>query len=213
MGRLFRFRRGRNWTNPDAYRATKFWPGEDRVTVRGTARETLRWLGALRPFILGGILLSIWPAMDPALVEPPRFLSTAPERVEAAQCSSVSPTDCALHFTRCGPGRGQACVIDGDTFKLGRRKVRIIGIDAAEVKARCPKEAELAEAATVKLQALLNQGPFDMIGRFDDMQDRYGRDLRIIERRRPDGSTQSIADDMRASGLARRYLGFKTGWC
>jgi len=200
MGKLFPFRRRRNWTNRDAYRTTRFWPGEDRVTVRGTARETVQWLGRLRPFVLGGILLSIWPAMDPAMIEPPRFLSTAPERVDA-------------QFTRCGPGRGRACVVDGDTFKIGRRKVRIIGIDAPEVKARCPAEARLAEAATARLQTLLNQGPFEMTGRIDDMQDKYGRDLRAIERRRPDGSVQSIADEMRASGLAHRYLGFKTAWC
>src|SRR5205085_978015 len=107
----------------DEFRAPAFkgrmrWP-EDRVTARGVARETGQWLGTLRPLILAGILLSIWPAMDPALVEPPSFLSSGPERVSAA-------------FTRCGLGRGYACVIDGDTFKLGERKVRIIGIDAPE---------------------------------------------------------------------------------
>ena len=31
---------------------------------------------------------------------------------------------------------------------------------------------------------------------------------------RPDGSEQSIADDMRSSGVARRYLGgLRGGWC
>ena len=45
-------------------------------------------------------------------------------------------------------------------------------------------------------------------------KDRYGRDLRTISRQRPDGSVQSIASEMRESGLARRYLGgFKSGWC
>jgi hypothetical protein len=40
-------------------------------------------------------------------------------------------------------------------------------------------------------------------------QDRYGRDLRSIRR-----GDQSIADDMRESGLAHRYLGgFRPGWC
>jgi hypothetical protein len=44
--------------------------------------------------------------------------------------------------------------------------------------------------------------------------DRYGRDLRVIERKLTDGSTQSIASDMRESGLARRYLGGLRGsWC
>ena len=147
------------------------------------------------------MLLAIWPAADPALVEPWGPLATVPERVAAS-------------FTRCGRGRGHACVIDGDTFKLGQRKVRIIGIDAPEVKASCPAEARLAEASTAKLQSLLNQGPFTMTGRVGGSKDRYGRDLRALSRKRADGSTQSIADDMRASGLARRYLGgFRAGWC
>ena len=184
-------------------RKSRFWYRDprDRVTAGGLARETVGWLGKLRPFIFAGIALSVWPAMDPALVEPPRFLSTAPERIDA-------------NFTRCGPGRGQACVVDGDTFKLGQRKVRIIGIDTPETHPpRCAEEARLGEAATAKLQELLNQGPFEMVGRIDEARDRYGRDLRVIERRRGDGSTQSIADDMRASGLARRYLGHKFAWC
>ena len=194
MAKRFPFRRSR--PVPDL----RFWPDPNRVTVRGTARETLQWLGRLRPFILGGILLSVWPAMDPALVEPPGFLSSDPEAVDAT-------------FTRCGRGRGPACVIDGDTFKLGQRRIRIIGIDAPEIRGQCPREAKLAEAATARLQALLNQGPFEMVGRFDDLQDRYGRDLRRIERRRADGTVQSIAEEMRASGLAHRYLGYKASWC
>lgn len=182
------------WRNPD-----------DIVTARGVARETLQWLGHLRPFILGAILLGLWPLADPALVEPPRFLSTDPEQVNE-------------HFTRCGLGRGAgyswACVIDGDTFKLGTRKIRIIGIDTAEVDARCPDEARLAEQATAELLRLLNQGPFRMTGRIGGQKDLYGRDLRALTRVRPDGTEQSIAEDMRASGLARRYLGgFRGGWC
>ena len=216
MARLLPFRR-RRWTRSrdsgaeegrlrslDEFREPAFkgrWP-EDRVTARGVARETVQWLGKLRPFILGGILLSIWPAVDPALVEPPSFLSTDPE--------PVSET-----FSRCGPGRSHACVIDGDTFKLGERRIRIIGIDAPETHpSRCPEEARLGEQATVMLQGLLNQGPFEMVGRIYGDKDRYGRDLRAIERKRPDGRMQSVAEDMRAAGLARRYLGgFKTGWC
>jgi endonuclease YncB( thermonuclease family) len=117
-------------------------------------------------------------------------------------------------FTRCGPGRGHACVVDGDTFKIGQRKIRIIGIDAPETHpARCPEEARLGELATAKLQALLNQGPFTMVGRIDDSRDKYGRDLRAITRKLSNGKTQSIADDLRSSGLVHRYVGFKTGWC
>ena len=106
-------------------------------------------------------------------------------------------------------------MIDGDTFKLGERKVRIIGIDAPETHpARCAEEARLGEEATAKLQQLLNQGPFEMIAPAYGDHDRYGRDLRAIRRKLPDGSMQSIASDMRESGLAHRYLGgLKIGWC
>ena len=46
----------------------RFWPDEDRVTLRGVARDSWRWLGHLRPFILLAILASAWIGMDPALV-------------------------------------------------------------------------------------------------------------------------------------------------
>ena len=164
-------------------------------------RRGVPLLSNARPFVLFAILCAIWPAADPALVEPPSFLATAPERVDA-------------QFTRCGRGRGHACVIDGDTFKLGQRKVRIIGIDTPEVDAQCPAEARAAEAATAELQRLLNQGPFEMVGRIGDQTDRYGRDLRALTRKRADGSTQSIAGEMRDGGFARRYLGgYRSGWC
>ena len=105
-------------------------------------------------------------------------------------------------------------MVDGDTFKLGKRKIRIVGIDAPETHpANCPEEAKAGEAATVELMRLLNQGPFVMTGRIDDMTDRYGRELRVISRTKTDGSSQSIAEDMRVSGLAHRYLGRKTSWC
>jgi endonuclease YncB( thermonuclease family) len=206
VGRIFNFRQRRRLKGLGEFQRPKSltrvrWP-EDEVTLGGVARETVEWLGKLRPFILGAILLSIWPAMDPALMEPPAFLAMEPERVDE-------------QFTRCGLGRGHACVIDGDTFKLGERKIRIIGIDAPETHpARCEKEAALGEAATAELQRLLNQGPFEMVGRIDDMKDRYERDLRAIRRVKSDGTEQFIAGDMRESGFARRYLGgFKGGWC
>lgn len=188
MGRAFPFGR------PRRRASSRFGGRRRRSGPLGRALASLRTLG------LGAVLLALWPALDPALVEPPALLATGPERVDAT-------------FTRCGRGRGHACVVDGDTFKLGQRKVRIIGIDAPEVNARCPAEAQLASAATARLQQLLNQGPFTMTGRVDDSRDRYGRDLRALSRRRADGSTQSIAADMRASGHARRYLGTKQSWC
>ena len=138
--------------------------------------------------------------MDPALVEPPAFLSTEPERVD-------------LIFTKCGAGRSRACVVDGDTFRIGRRRIRIVGIDAPEVQGQCQAERDLAARSTERLRSLLNEGPFVMTARIDDMTDRYGRELRVLTRERADGSRQSIAADMREAGLAARYLGRKADWC
>ncbi|HET9811972.1 MAG TPA: thermonuclease family protein [Sphingomicrobium sp.] len=192
MGKVIRFRRRRRTKPRD----------DDAVTVSGVVRETFQWLRVLRPFILLAILVSLWIGMDPALIEPPAILSSDPEPVDEA-------------FTRCGLGRGHACVIDGDTFKLGTRKVRIIGIDAPETHPpRCDEEAQLGELATAKLQELLNAGPFEMVAPIYRARDRYGRDLRVIRRTLPDGSYESIADEMRESGVARRYLGgLRGGWC
>ncbi len=193
MGDLipFRRKRARNQVLP-AYR----WQG---LSLR---QRLSRFLSGLRPFLLLAILLLIWPAVDPALVEPPSFLSSAPESVRG-------------DFTRCGPGRGVNCVVDGDTFKLGERKVRIVGIDAPEMHpSRCAEEARQGEAATAHLQRALNQGDWSMTGRIGGPQDRYGRDLRSLGRDLPDGSIRSIAEEMLASGTVRRYSGgLRGGWC
>ena len=208
MVRILPFRRRRTWSRPKDYgvrpRKTYFWPEDDpkHISLRGVIRETIQWLGRLRPFILGAILLSIWPAADPALIEPPEFLGTEPAKVSET-------------FSICGRGRSNYCVVDGDTFRLGSRRIRIIGIDAPETHpARCAAEAERGEQATVKLQALLNDGPFEMTGWAHNRRDRYGRELMSVTRTRPDGTEQSIAADMRNSGMARYYTGGLRGsWC
>ena len=199
---MARFRR-RRWTKARHYQAQpplRFWPDErKKVTVRGFVRDLVFWL---RPVLLLAGCIILCPALDPALIEPPSFLQTDPEQVSQS-------------FTRGGVGRSYGCVIDGDTFKLGQRRIRIIGIDAPETHPpRCAEEARLGEQATVKLQQLLNERPFEMVGRIGDMKDRYGRDLRVIRRMLPGGGYENMADEMRASGLAHRYFGgFKTGWC
>ena len=170
----------------------RFWPRPGRRSRRST--------GTARTLSLAAILLLIWPTLDPALVEPPAFLSTEPERVD-------------LSFTKCGTERSHACVVDGDTIRIGKRRIRIVGIDAPEIHGQCQAERELAARSTDRLRSLLNQGPFVMTARIDDMTDRYGRELRVLWRERSDGSRQSIAADMRAAGLAARYLGRKAQWC
>ena len=161
-----------------------------------------RWFSGWRPWILLTLLVSLFVLYDPMLIEPPAFLSTEPEKIKG-------------NFTRCGPGRGTNCVVDGDTFKLGDRSIRLVSIDAPETHpARCEAEAKKGEAATAQLQSLLNQGPFVMTGRIDDPTDKYGRELRSATRTHPDGTTQSIARDMLESGTVRSYVGgLRRGWC
>ncbi len=117
--------------------------------------------------------------------------------------------------TRCGPGASANCVVDGDTVHIGTRRIRVNGIDAPETHpARCPEEARLGEAATGKLLELLQQGPFVISGPVQVAHDEYGRELRTLSRPRRDGTVQSIADDMVASGTARRYdHGARQPWC
>jgi micrococcal nuclease len=198
MGDLipFRKRKRSRWTSAEDYGVvlpTRRWQGR----VAGGIG-----LGTLRPWILLVVLVACWKALGIETLEPLPGFSSDPERVEGS-------------FTRCGPGRGTFCVVDGDTFKLGERMVRVLGIDAPEVHpARCPAEAERGEAATAALQGLLNQGAFRMTGRINDMTDKYGRDLRSVQRTRADGTVQSIAEDLLASGAVRRYLGgSREPWC
>ena len=197
MGEVIQFRRKRRWTRPEDY---GHHPGKAPKPPKPPRHR--RWLSGWRPWILLTLLVTLGVFYDPLLVEPPAFLSTEPEKVEGS-------------FTRCGKGRGTFCVVDGDTFKLGDRSIRLVGIDAPETyPARCEAEATKGEAATAQLQSLLNQGPFVMTGRIDEPQDRYGRDLRSVSRTRPDGTTQSIARDMLESGTVRRYIGgLRRSWC
>ena len=201
MGRIIPFRRRRREGQRRGLGSgPRFWC-EPKVSAGGVARGTWRWLGRLRPFILGAILLTIWPTLDARLVEPPAWLSAEPEMVDRT-------------FVRCGRPAASACVVDGDTFRLGQRRIRIVGIDTPEVQAQCPAEARLAEAASVRLTQLLNAGAFEMVGRIDEPTDRYGRELKSLRRRGADGSYVSIAAQMREEGHARRYMGgLRGGWC
>ena len=66
----------------------------------------------------------------------------------------------------------------------------------------------------VRLLDLLNQGPFVLAAPGANAHDGYGRELRHVLRGRADGSVQSIADDMVASGAARAYQrGARLPWC
>jgi micrococcal nuclease len=127
-----------------------------------------------------------------------------------------TPTRVAAQFHRCGQGRGPNCVIDGDTFIMASRHFRIAAIDAPEIgaKARCPREAMLAEEAAAELLRLLNLGPFIRHPPEDGLRDDYGRELVNVTRPRSDGTMQDLSVDLIASGKVRRLeFGPRGTWC
>jgi len=98
-------------------------------------------------------------------------------------------------------------IIDGDTFWLEGEKIRVADIDTPELRGRCAEEKALAVRATERMEALLNEGPFELhrVGRDED---RYGRKLRVVTR---DG--RSLGDRLVAEGLARTWTGRREPWC
>lgn len=150
----------------------------------------------IKSALLIGLLLLLGALLDPAIIAPFGPIASRPERINAS-------------FTRCGAGRSLACVVDGDTIRLGQRRVRLIGIDAPEIAgARCAAERALGERAANRLLALVNGGEFDLVGHRFQNRDGYGRDLRVIRRDR-----QSFGQILIGEGLARRYYGSKSHWC
>jgi endonuclease YncB( thermonuclease family) len=108
-------------------------------------------------------------------------------------------------------------VIDGDTFEARvhvwpgldiTTKVRLRGIDAPELKARCPAERMMAEAARDALRDLLAEGAVGVSG---VTLDKYGGRVVADAATR---STASVSAELLAKGYARRYGGGRRlGWC
>jgi endonuclease YncB( thermonuclease family) len=108
-------------------------------------------------------------------------------------------------------------VIDGDTFEARVRiwpgmdvttRVRLRGIDAPEMHARCDVEREKALAARDGLSRILSEGS---IGVTRVGQDKYGGrvDADVSTARTPD-----VSAAMFERGLARRYDGGRReNWC
>jgi endonuclease YncB( thermonuclease family) len=108
-------------------------------------------------------------------------------------------------------------VIDGDTFEARvhiwpgldiTTKIRLRGIDAPELKARCPAERTMADAARDALADMLAEG---VVGISAVTPDKYGG--RVVA----DAATPSVANvsaELQAKGLARGYRGGRRlSWC
>ncbi len=110
-------------------------------------------------------------------------------------------------FTVCGQGSSFACVVDGDTLRLGDRRIRLTGFDAPELDGMCDAERKLARVARDELTAWLNLGAFEIEGGAEAPRDQYGRELRALRR-----GGEALADTMTERGLAR-HSGFARDWC
>lgn len=116
-----------------------------------------------------------------------------------------------------GPVRAEVVrVIDGDTFEAAARiwlgeavdiHVRIQGIDAPELHARCGSEYARARAARAWLERRIGGGEVELS---DVRYDKYGGRVRAVVR---DGAG-NVGQAMIAGGLARPYHGgHRQPWC
>ena len=168
----------------------RFRPNRRPPSFKPQRRDIRRWLLLVPLLLIAGALL------DPSLIPPVGPLAARPEQVAAT-------------FTACGPGRGAACVVDGDTFKLGDRKIRITGIDAPELAApKCAAEAALAKRGAAPRRAPRHHRAVGMVAPPQQQQEPPPPPRMVIRR---DG--QSIGALLIDEGLAHRYIGSKTSWC
>jgi endonuclease YncB( thermonuclease family) len=143
---------------------------------------------------------------------------TAQSRPAPAVASEATPSPPSARATPTATHPAEVLrVIDGDTFEARvhvwpgldiTTKIRLRGIDAPELKARCPQERTMAEAARDALRDMLAEGTVGVSG---VTLDKYGG--RVVA----DAGTRSIANvssQLLAKGLARSYGGGRRrGWC
>ncbi len=153
-------------------------------------------------FIGGGlVVLTVQGRSAPAVPDPP----------PRPTMSEPAPVSLAAHPAEV------LRVIDGDTFEARVRvwpgldittKVRLRGIDAPELKARCPAERAMAEAARDALRDMLAAGGVSVSV---VVPDKYGGRVDA------DAGTRAVANvsaALLANGHGRRYGGGRRlPWC
>ena len=147
--------------------------------------------------------LGVFQLMDRGEVAP-IALADAPSGGPAASRGETI----SARFGLCSEGGGDPCVVDGDTLRYAGRRIRLLGIDTPELHpARCPAEERLGQAAKLRMQALVNAGPFALVADGRDT-DRFGRDLRKAMRGDADLGLMLVSE-----GLARPYGDGRRSWC
>lgn len=172
-----------------------------RFRRRGNRRK-----GRVPSWVLNGavvlVLIVAWQAWNsPELRQRAGFPMPPGERVAAS-------------FVLCdAPGYAVNCVVDGDTLRMGQRRIRIEGIDTAEREGACEAETALARESTLALEAWLARGPFEMLRANEAPRDQYGRELQTIWRTGETGARDDLADFMIREGGAHAYRGRRLSWC
>jgi endonuclease YncB( thermonuclease family) len=118
------------------------------------------------------------------------------ERRQGAQAPS------APHDGRSGVSIGLVSVTDGDTLRMGRERIRILGIDAPELSQICRDEAgrqwACGREARERLRTLIGQNEVSCV---HDSLDRYGRTLAICSA----GAITDIGEALVREGYAVEY--------
>ena len=96
------------------------------------------------------------------------------------------------------------CVHDGDSVVVERERLRLRGVDAPELRGRCPYETALAKRARDRLAQLLSGSYRIERHGFD----RYGRTLVSIT-----VNGQDVGAMLVKEGLAREWRGRREPWC
>jgi endonuclease YncB( thermonuclease family) len=192
----------------------------ERINTYGIAvgRHSLALFPVI--FVLGlaaGTLLPVWPWA-------PRPVAASHDQLPPAQIPTQAPAarNGDTIWKRAGNAEVRHRVevvrtIDGDTFEARvhlwpglemTTRVRLRGIDAPELKASCPQELHMAEAAGSALRELLDEGEVTI---YNIGPDKYnGRVVADAATRR----TENVSTALLAGGFARRYGGGRRGgWC
>ncbi|MEM7690353.1 MAG: hypothetical protein AAF291_15160 [Pseudomonadota bacterium] len=127
----------------------------------------------------------------------------------------------AVDFSLCGAGeRTPGCVVDGDTLRIDvrgerPRRIRLTGFDTPELEGACEAERAMARQARAATLEWLAQGPFEWNGADDPPYDQYGRELREIRRKPPQGSPDYLGEALIDAGLAdpSGWGEAETDWC
>lgn len=186
-----------------------FLDAPNRMTTRSAQRRDRLWAGTLLAVMFSaGLVAGAWlphgrfsvSATDPVRVERDRL-------VEASRSGDAGVRQSAQVMY----------VIDGDTFEARvhlwqgldiTTRVRLRGVDAPELKARCLDESRMAQASRDALAAMLKEGDVTI---FNVGPDKYnGRVVADVATR----ATPNVSAALIAAGHGRPYNGGRrAGWC